>query len=87
MSPRDLAGALERLTTAAAKAGIDPAAARTAAAAADYAGQPLAATVSIDASSFRRAYNSYNVVGRLHGTRSGSGRKSVQGRKGLAESG
>ena len=60
-------------------AGIDPAAARAAAAAADYVGQPLAATVSIDATSFRRAYNSYNVVARLPGTRSGSGSVLMMG--------
>lgn len=60
-------------------AGIDPAAARAAAAAIDYAGQPLAATVSIDASSFRRSYNSYNVVARLPGTRSGSGSVLMMG--------
>lgn len=60
-------------------AGIDPADARAAAAAADYAGQPLAATVSIDATSFRRAYDSYNVVARLPGTRSGSGAVLMMG--------
>lgn len=60
-------------------AGIDPAAARAAAAAADYPGQPLGATVSVDASSFRRAYNSYNVVARLPGTRPGSGAVLMMG--------
>ena len=59
--------------------GLDPEVARTAAAAADYTGQSLALTAEIDASSYRRAYNSYNVVGRLPGTRSGSGAVLMMG--------
>lgn len=59
--------------------GLDPAAVRTAAAAADYAGQPLGVTGTLSASSVRRAFNSYNVVARLPGTRNGSGAVSVMG--------
>lgn len=59
--------------------GIDPAAARTAAANPGYAGQPLGITAALDATSFRRAYNSYNVVARLPGTRSGTGAVTMMG--------
>lgn len=59
--------------------GVDPAVARAAAAEPAYAGNPLAVTATLDANSFRRAYNSYNVVARLPGTRSGAGAVTVMG--------
>ncbi len=70
------AGAGEALLRA---GGLDPAMARAAAAQDDYAGQALTLTADVDATSYRRAYNSYNVVGRLPGRRSGTGAVLLMG--------
>jgi Zn-dependent M28 family amino/carboxypeptidase len=59
--------------------GLDLAEARTAAAAADYAGQALTSTATIHASGTRREFNSYNVIGKLPGTRAGSGTVMMMG--------
>ncbi len=60
-------------------AGLDPAEARAAAAQLDYDGKLLSIAASITASSHRRAYNSYNVVARLPGTRPGTGAVTMMG--------
>ncbi len=62
-----------------AAAGVDPAETRAAASAADYAGKLLSISADVDATSHRRAYNSYNVVARLPGTRPGTGAVTVMG--------
>ena len=60
-------------------AGLNPTEARAAAAQPDYDGMLLSVTAAITASSHRRAYNSYNVVARLPGTRPGTGAVTVMG--------
>lgn len=59
--------------------GLDLAEARTAAADGDYAGQLLTTTATIQASGTRREFNSYNVIGKLPGTRAGSGTVMMMG--------
>lgn len=59
--------------------GITLAALREQAQAADFAGVPLTGTMVITATTVRRAYNSYNVVARLAGQRTGSGTVVMMG--------
>jgi Zn-dependent M28 family amino/carboxypeptidase len=59
--------------------GLDLGEARAAAAADDYAGQMLTTTATIRADGTRRAFDSYNVIGKLPGTRTGSGTVMMMG--------
>ncbi|MFM6855014.1 MAG: M28 family peptidase, partial [Sphingopyxis sp.] len=58
---------------------VDPASARAAANADDFAGQMLNVRATLHATSTRRTYASYNVIGRLPGTRPGSGTVLLMG--------
>ncbi len=59
--------------------GIDLSAESRAAAAADYSGIAVPLAMTADVTTVRRAYNSYNVVARLPGTRANSGTVMLAG--------
>ncbi len=62
-----------------ASTGLTLASARSAAAADDYAGVPAGGSLSMQATTIRRSYDSYNVVGRLVGRRANSGTVMMMG--------